>query len=178
METARLPQEFSKDRPQVIHYDRPERWKTASEFRFLGSAQKLQRYRSDWTVKTPEVRTVPTPNELRYEVLKSRIEDLCSCFTEDGPNRQVMAIAIRALQICKEANMFPSLINVTGDESILFEFFFNGNRFAIDFYNSGDIVFLQRKFNEIPSVADIAPGELKAIISTIALSYAPTVESV
>jgi len=122
-----------------------------------------------------EVFTIISPGELKYRAAKKRILELCSNLEDlESPNQAVQNIALYTLNLLKEQNVFPSLINATGDESLLFEFFIEEHSFSIDFYNNGEIIYLRRINNLTPFISEVDSEQLKEIVLEIAHTYAKT----
>lgn len=95
------------------------------------------------------------PFEEKYERAKRRIVRLCK-LDLTAPNEHVKQLALETLKLLKENSILPSLINSTGDESLLFEFFIGEHSFSVDFYNDGEIIYLRRIQGHTPYVAKIS----------------------
>lgn len=104
----------------------------------------------------------------KFQKAKKRIERLCQNSDDaDAPNQIAEDLAIRVLELCKETDFFPSIINASGDESLLFEFFTNENYYLIEIYNSGELIYLPRLNGESMPASEITLEELKGLIKTI-----------
>lgn len=90
---------------------------------------------------------------------------------EKAPNKEVYELANRTLELLRKKTILPSLINATGDESILFEFFVESDKYSIEFYNSGEIIFIERRKNKQVRVIEIGEHELAKAVEKIALAY-------
>ncbi len=99
----------------------------------------------------------------------ARTRSLCRdhLFNPKSPNQAVRDIAITALERLRKGNVLPTLINATGDESLLFEFSIGGDSYSLDFYNSGEIVLLKRVRGEVLSASEFDQGGLEEAISNI-----------
>ena len=128
-----------------------------------------------WKKRTAEI-IKTTVFEEKYSKAKNRINDLCSNqeYTE-ALSREVRQSALDTLRSLKQENILPTLINPTGDNSLLFEFFINNDVYAIDFYNSGEIVYLRRRQGHNPSVTEISHEQVNETVSEIARYARPNV---
>lgn len=136
-------------------------------------ARSLAFAETAWRKKEKDVVTIISPFEEKYEKAKSRIVRLCSNQIEtDAPNQNVQRLALQTLKLFKKSGVLPTLINSTGDESLLFEFFINEDSYSIDFYNSGEIVYLRRIQGQIADVAEVDIEQfIREVVPEIALAY-------
>lgn len=129
-----------------------------------------------WKTKEKDVVTIISPFEEKYEKAKRRIIKLCANQIEvNAPNQNVQRSTLQTLRLLKEKNVLPSLINSTGDESLLFEFFIKADSYSIDFYNSGEIVYLRRVEGQIANGGEINFEQLERAVSEIASAYDGTI---
>ncbi len=109
------------------------------------------------------------PVEQRFIQLKQRINRLCDNSRHEL-NERVRENSLTFLKILTDNRILPSLINPTGDESLLFEFFLGEKYFSIDFYSSGGIVYLHEEKNspahviemDIEDISDVASDIMRA----------------
>ena len=136
-------------------------------------ARSLAFAETAWKKREKDVITIISPFEEKYEKAKSRIVRLCSTQIEvNAPNQIARQLALDTLTLLKENGVFPSLINSTGDESLIFEFFVKEDFYLIEFYNSGELIFLRRVKNQPKFTTEINAGQLKEITKEIAHAYA------
>lgn len=109
----------------------------------------------------------------QFREAKERITQLCNRQNDKyAPNQVVQEIALKTLNLLRKAMIAPSLINPTNDESLLFEFFVNDSSYSIDFYNSGETVFLRRVKGHPVHVIEVDINQLTEVIDEIAHAYA------
>lgn len=117
-----------------------------------------------WKTKEKKIITIPAALIDQDKKAKARINELCA---DQNFNEEVKNLALQTLNLCLQARIMPSLINSTG-ESLLFEFFKGKKSFSLDFYNSGEIVYLRRSEGEQTFVAEIKSSQIKEVVSRIA----------
>ena len=108
----------------------------------------------------------------RYEKAKERIIEI-SNNQEDvfAPNQTACEMALEALKLLWDYKVLPSLINPSGDESLLFEFFMGNDFYLIEFYNSGEIIYLKRIVGKPKVIKEIDFQNLKDVIQEIISAY-------
>lgn len=116
--------------------------------------------------------TVVTDNDEKFEQAMRRLDFLCRDTTDESlPNSYCRTVGTAILKLCRQHGILPTLINPTGDESLLFEFFLRNNVYSIDVYNTGEIVFISRIDGVTGNAQEFEPGQLSDIIATISLAY-------
>lgn len=111
--------------------------------------------------------------EERFLAASRRISDLCSSEHDFDfpPTENAFKMAVDALELLRQNKLLPSLINATNDHSLLFEFFIKNQKYSLNFYNSGEIVYLAKRHNEKVVVIEIDESELEEAISEMILAY-------
>ncbi len=110
--------------------------------------------------------------ETRFRLAFNRIRFLESNSIYDfPPNQKACQSAADALELLRHKRLLPPLINATNDESVLFEFFIRESKYSLDFYNSGEIVYLEKSKYGQARVFELDEGELGDAISKIFLAY-------
>ncbi len=136
-------------------------------------ARARQNKRDNWKKAEREVVTVISPLEEGYKKAKERIEELCQNTNDtNAANEVVRQLALNTLELLKKDDVVPSLINSTNDESLIFEFFVKEDFYLIEFYNSGELIYLRRIKNQPKFTTEINAGQLKEITKEIAHAYA------
>lgn len=103
---------------------------------------------------------------------KQRIENLCENTTDQAaPNRTAMWLSLSALDLLKAEGVFPSIINASGDESLLFEFYIKNDYYLVEFSNAGEIVYLSRINGFSKPAIEVSVEELKETIKIISTAY-------
>ncbi len=119
-----------------------------------------------------DVVSIPSVFDKQYQKAKERIIQLCqNRIDELAPNENVQDTALDLLRLLKNQKISPSLINSTGDESLLFEFFVGENVFSLDIYNSGEIIFVVNIKNRLTHVYEFNRNQIKEVISKFTLTY-------
>ena len=108
----------------------------------------------------------------KYEAAKNRIIQLCKNSDDEyAPNQAAQGLALHTLSLFKNCKVVPSLINSTDDESLIFEFFVDDKFYLIEFYNSGEIIYLRRIEGQPKLVTEIKIDEINKIIKDISRAY-------
>lgn len=108
----------------------------------------------------------------KFKSAKTRIIELCQNSNEEyPPNQTAQDLALHTLEVLKVNKVLPSLINSTDDNSLIFEFFINDKFYLIEFYNSGEIVYLRRIEGQPKFVIETTIEEIKKIIRDITKTY-------
>lgn len=119
-----------------------------------------------------DVVSIPSVFDKQYQISKERIFQLCqNQIDELAPNENVQETALNLLRLLKNQKTLPSLINSTGDESLLFEFFVGENTFSLDIYNSGEIIFVVNIKNRLTHVYEFNCNQIKEVVSKFTLTY-------
>jgi hypothetical protein len=121
---------------------------TLEEYAEKGLEKELQ-FRQPKTIKSVFELIEPNPISEWVVRAKRRIHYLCE-EPKFELNDTVLKNSLEAIRILSENDIVPSLINPTGDESLLFDFFIGNKYFSLDFYSSGEIVYLYRN-SELPA---------------------------
>lgn len=108
------------------------------------------------------LRKGPSLAELKDRILEMEKYDL-----EGKPGMHAQRTALYALQLSSDAGILPRTINPTGDESILFEYFCGDDVYGLDFYDSGEIVFVQRRVGTRTTGKEIDVSKLDETVNTI-----------
>ena len=108
----------------------------------------------------------------KYGKAEKRIIELClNQEDEYSLNENVRKMALAALNLLWRSEVAPSLINPSGDESLLFEFFVEEDFYLIEFYNSGEIVYLRKTTGQPKVIKEIGFQELEEATKEIARAY-------
>ena len=136
-------------------------------------ARSIEFGKEDWRKEKRYVFTITSELLLRYDRAKERITEICRDVKNSvAPNKVAQQNGLKTLNILWENRVLPSLINSTGDSSLVFEFFFGNDFYLIEFYNSGEIVYLHRTENSPASVIEIEGSGINDIVTEIVRAYA------
>lgn len=126
--------------------------------------------RDEWNEKGIVVAT--SDFKEKYEAAKNRIVQLCENSEDEyAPNQIAQRLALYALDLLKNCKVVPSLINSTDEESLIFEFFTEDKYYLIEFYNSGEIIYLRRIEGQPKFVTETTVNGVKEIIKDITRAY-------
>lgn len=104
----------------------------------------------------------------KYMSAKTRIIELCkNSYDEYPPNQMAQDLALKTLELLKNNKILPSLINSTDDSSLIFEFFVNDKFYLIEFYNSGEIIYLRRIEGQPKFVIETTIEDINKIVRDI-----------
>ncbi len=128
--------------------------------------------RPGYRVKLSHVVREIDPIRPAYRKLRHRIESLY-LNNEDPkmPNAIAGVLALAALRACNVERVLPTVINPTGDESILLEFFIGEDVYSIDIYNTGEIVFLTKVSGQPVHAVEIEQNQLAGVVAKISHAY-------
>lgn len=144
------------------------KWRYARKSNIDGS---LTLGRERWK-PAKDVITISSAFDRRYEEAKKRIVLLCQNQNDEfAPNQKAKEIALEILDFLRKQKIMPSLINSTGDKSLLFEFFTGENSFSIDIYNSGEIIYLSNIQGLQTHVIEFAENQIKEVVAKITHDY-------
>lgn len=108
----------------------------------------------------------------KYKSAKNRIIELCQNSSDEyAPNQKTQKLALHTLELLKNNKILPSLINSTDDSSLIFEFFIDDRFYLIEFYNSGEIVYLRRIEGQPKFVIETTIEEINRIVRDITRAY-------
>jgi hypothetical protein len=108
----------------------------------------------------------------KYKSAKTRILELCQNSNDEyAPNQTAQDLALHTLELLKTNKFLPSLINSTDDSSLIFEFFADDKFYLIEFYNSGEIIYLRRIEGQPKLVIEVKIDEINKIIKDISRAY-------
>ena len=82
------------------------------------------------------------------------------------PNEDTIKIALHTLKELKRYLNYPTRINPSAAGGITFEFLKDNNYYVLEFYNDGDIAFLEQIDGRSTAI-DISPQDIKEVISKI-----------
>lgn len=115
---------------------------------------------------------LPSDFKEKYEAAKSRIIELCRDSDDEyTPNQTAQNVALYTLDLLRDNKVVPSLINSTDDTSLIFEFFVEDKFYLIEFYNSGEIIYLRRIEGQPKFVTEITIDGIKEIVKDITRAY-------
>lgn len=135
-------------------------------------ARSLAFNEETWKKKEKDIVTISSAFRQRYEKAKERIIKLCQNQDDAySPNYVARKNALETLNLLRNHRILPSLINSTGDESLIFEFFVENNFYLIEFHNSGELIYLRRIVGQPKFVTEINNTQLKEVIKEIARAY-------
>ncbi len=108
----------------------------------------------------------------KYEAAKNRIVELCkNADDEYAPNQTAEKHALYILGLLRNNKVAPSLINSTDDKSLIFEFFVDDKFYLIEFYNSGEVIYLRRIEGQPKLITETNISEIEEIIKEITCAY-------
>lgn len=143
---------------------------TLEEYAQKGLEKELQFQQSIAQEKLIKDAPEPDPLELWFRQAKQRISFLKTI--NPALDYIIVENALNALGSLRLNRILPTLINRTGDESLLFEFFLGEDYFSIDFYDSGEIVYL-RKTEDLPAhVIELDIEDIPEVATEIAHAQA------
>ncbi len=144
------------------------KWRYARKSNIDGS---LTLGREKWK-SVKDVITISSEFREQYEKAKERIIKLCQNQDDaSSPNYIARESALETLDLLRNHRILPSLINSTGDESLIFEFFVENNFYLIEFHNSGELIYLRRIVGQPKFVTETNNTQLKEVIKEIARAY-------
>ena len=133
-------------------------------------SRSIEVHKLKWSDKS--VITAPPDFIEKSDSAKDRIIELCrNSGDEYAPNQTAQDLAIHTLELLKINKILPSLINSTDDSSLIFEFFVEDKFYLIEFYNSGEIIYLRRIEGQPKFVTEIKIDEINKIIRDISRAH-------
>jgi hypothetical protein len=133
-------------------------------------SRSIEVHRHKWNDKSV---ITATPDFIeKYESAKNRVIELCQNSNDEyAPNQTAQDLALHTLELLKTNKFLPSLINSTDDSSLIFEFFADDKFYLIEFYNSGEIIYLRRIEGQPKLVTEVKIDEINKIIKDISRAY-------
>jgi hypothetical protein len=124
-------------------------------------------------ITTKNILETPKPSPIAEWIVKAkrRIHYLCE-EAKFELSKTVLNNSLEAIKVLSDNNIVPSLINPTGDESLLFDFFIADEYFSLNFYSSGEIVYLYQKSNFPAHVTELDIKDISKIAREIAQTEA------
>lgn len=147
------------------------RWTCDFDSKLLRAGQLSRK--DNWKKKKREVIVLFSPIEEKYKKAIKRINELCQNPIDlNAPNEVARLLALNTLELLKNNNVLPSLINSSHDESLVFEFFVNQDTYSIDFCNSGEVIYGRRIKEQMLNISELKEEQLKGVVLEISHAYA------